>query len=71
MPSYVKAPMPAQVIKVNVKPGDPVDEQTVVAVIEAMKMEMAVTADTKGIVNEVKVSEDQFVQREDTIVVID
>ena len=40
----IKAPMPGNIVKVNVKPGDTVKKGQVVLVLEAMKMENDITA---------------------------
>src|SRR5437867_3547647 len=44
------APMPATVIKVQVKPGDTVKKGTIVVVLEAMKMELPMRASGDGVV---------------------
>ncbi len=49
----VVAPMPGQVIAVNVKPGDKVKQGDVLAVVEAMKMEHSVTSPKDGEVKSV------------------
>ena len=51
----VGASIPGMVSKVNVKPGDKVEENQVIAVIEAMKMETSVVARMAGVVAEVLV----------------
>jgi pyruvate carboxylase len=45
------------VSKVNVKPGDAVEENQVLAVIEAMKMETSVVARMAGVVDQVFIKE--------------
>ena len=45
------------VSKISVKPGDKVEENQVVAVIEAMKMETSVVARMSGTVEEIRVQE--------------
>lgn len=55
--SHVGASIPGMVTKVNVKPGDKVEENQVLAVIEAMKMETSVVARMAGTVDEVLVKE--------------
>ena len=49
----VMAPMPGKVIALNVTPGDTVEKGQVVAVMEAMKMEHALTAPRDGVVETV------------------
>lgn len=51
--SQIGASIPGMVSKVNVKPGDTVKENQVLAVIEAMKMETSVVSRMNGIVDEV------------------
>ena len=49
----VGASIPGMVSKISVKPGDPVEENQVVAVIEAMKMETSVVSRIAGTVDQV------------------
>ena len=55
--SQVGSSIPGMVSKVNVKPGDEVKENQVLAVIEAMKMETSVVARMDGIVDQVLVKD--------------
>ncbi|HIT32536.1 MAG TPA: pyruvate carboxylase, partial [Candidatus Enterenecus stercoripullorum] len=55
--SQVGSSIPGMVSKVNVRPGDEVKENQVLAVIEAMKMETSVVARMDGIVDEVFIKE--------------
>ena len=55
--SQVGASIPGMVSKVNVKPGDTVEENQVLAVIEAMKMETSVVARMAGTVDQVLIKE--------------
>ncbi|MCD8016473.1 MAG: pyruvate carboxylase [Oscillospiraceae bacterium] len=68
--SQVGASIPGMVSKVNVKPGDTVEENQVLAVIEAMKMETSVTARMSGIVDEVFVSEGQTIKAGELLITI-
>jgi len=52
-PSKITAPVSGAVAAVNVKPGEAVKAGDVLAVMEAMKMEMRLTADADGIVKAV------------------
>ena len=52
----VKAPMPGKVLAVNVKAGDTVAKGQALVVLEAMKMEHALTAPRDGVIAEVSVT---------------
>ncbi len=52
----VVSPLPGAILKVMVKVGDPVKPDTVVCVLEAMKMETRVVADQAGTVAEILVN---------------
>lgn len=60
--SQVGASIPGAVSKVEVKVGDQVEENQVLIVIEAMKMETAVTARMSGVVESVEVQEGDTVK---------
>ena len=64
----VTAPMPATVIKVQVKPGDAVKKGDVVVVLEAMKMELPIRALGDGVVSAVRCREGELVQADATLV---
>jgi biotin carboxyl carrier protein len=49
----LSAPMPATVVSINVTPGQAVNAGDVLVVLEAMKMELAVTAPRDGTVRSV------------------
>ena len=53
----VKAPMPGNIMKVNVKVGDAVKKGDVLCVLEAMKMENEIFAPADGTVASVEVSQ--------------
>ena len=55
--SQVGSSIPGMVAKVAVKPGDIVEENQVLAVIEAMKMETSVVARMAGVVDQVLISD--------------
>ncbi len=55
--SQIGSSIPGMVSKLNVKPGDTVEENQVVAIIEAMKMETSVVARMAGTVDQVLVAE--------------
>lgn len=55
--SQIGSSIPGMVSKVNVKPGDTVKENDVVAIVEAMKMETSVVSRMDGTVDQVYVEE--------------
>lgn len=57
MAKVIKAHITGTVWKIEVKPGDKVEEGTVVAILESMKMEMPVEAEAEGTVEEILVTE--------------
>jgi acetyl/propionyl-CoA carboxylase alpha subunit len=64
----LRAPMPATVIKVQVKPGDAVKKGDIVVVLEAMKMELPVRALGDGVVAAVCCREGELVQADATLI---
>ncbi|HET9076268.1 MAG TPA: biotin carboxylase N-terminal domain-containing protein [Acidimicrobiales bacterium] len=66
----VSVPMQGTIVKVLVKVGDEVEAGQTVTVLEAMKMENNITAETSGTVSEVKVSPGDAVGAGDVVVVI-
>ena len=58
----IKAPMPGNVIKVNVKAGDAVKKGDVLCVLEAMKMENDIMAPADGTIATVDITAGQSVQ---------
>jgi len=62
------APMPATVIRVQVKPGDAVRKGDIVLVLEAMKMELPIRALGEGIVAAVHCREGELVQPDTALV---
>jgi len=67
----VEAPMVGKILRVEKKVGDQVEEDEVVVVMEAMKMEIPVVAPASGILKELKVSPGQAVEAEEVLAVID
>ena len=66
----VKAPMPGKVLSVRVKVGDTVQEGDVVCTIEAMKMEMPISASASGTVASIVANVGDNVAFDDPLVVI-
>ncbi len=57
MAKLIKAHITGTVWKIEIKPGDKVEEGTVVVILESMKMEMPVEAEEEGTVEEILVTE--------------
>ena len=66
----VNAPMPGNILKVNVKAGDAVKSGAVLVVLEAMKMENEIMAPKDGTVTQVLVSKGSTVDTGAPLVVI-
>jgi len=64
------APMPGRVVAVHVRPGDRVEPDAPLVVLEAMKMENEFRATAGGVVAEVAVSPGQAVNAGDLLVVV-
>jgi acetyl-CoA carboxylase biotin carboxyl carrier protein len=67
----IEAHITGTVWKIEVKPGDEVEEGDTVVILESMKMEMPVEAEDGGTVREVLVEEGQAVSEGDALVVLD
>ncbi len=68
--SQVGSSIPGMISKLNVKPGDPVEENQVVAVIEAMKMEINIVARIRGAVDQVLIKEGSSVKAGELIMTL-
>ena len=66
----VKAPMPGNIMKVNVKPGAAVKKGDVLIVLEAMKMENDVCAPADGTVASVEVAQGATVETDAVLVTL-
>ena len=66
----VNAPMPGNILRVNVKAGDAVKSGTVLCVLEAMKMENEIPAPKDGTVAQVVVSKGASVNAGDVLVTL-
>jgi len=67
----VRAPMSGNILKVLVKAGDQVQADDELLVMEAMKMEVPVTAPCGGVVKSLAVSEEDTVEAETLLVVLE
>ena len=66
----VSAPMPGNILKVNVNVGDKVSEGQVLVILEAMKMENEIMAPCAGTVTQVLISKGSTVDTGAAMVVI-
>ena len=66
----VKSPMPGNVLKINVTPGQKVNEGDVLLILEAMKMENEVVSTKTGTVAQILVSKGAVVETDTPLVVI-
>ena len=64
----VKAPMPGNIVKVNVKPGQSVSRGDVLLILEAMKMENEVCAPEDGVIASVEVHQGASVSTDEVLV---
>ena len=64
MATTVTAPMVGKILKVEKKAGDRVEEDEVIIVMEAMKMEIPIVAPVSGVIKELKVAPGQAVEAE-------
>ena len=65
------APMLGKIMRLSVNPGDRVEEDDTILVMEAMKMEIEVVAPTSGVLAEFKVGPGDAVDADDEIAVIE
>ena len=66
----VKSPMPGNVLKINVTPGQKVNEGDVLLILEAMKMENEVVSTKTGTVAQIVVDKGAVVETDSPLVVI-
>lgn len=64
------APMPGKIVSLAVKAGDTVEPNSLILVLEAMKMENEVFCEKGGKIVEIKVNEGSSVNANDVLVVI-
>lgn len=64
----LKAPMPGKILEVMVKTGDMVKAGDTLLILEAMKMQNAILASTKGIIKKVLVKEGDTTSKSDLLI---
>jgi biotin carboxyl carrier protein len=67
----LRAPMPGLVISVSAQVGSHVEPDAPLVVLEAMKMQNALTSPARAVVREVKVSQGQSVEGEALLVILE
>ena len=67
----IRAELVGNVWKVEAQPGDQVEEDDVLLILESMKMEIPVTAPRAGRVAEIKVKETDVVKEGQVLVVLE
>ena len=71
MATPITAPMVGKILKIEKNIGDRVDEDEVVLVMEAMKMEIPVVAPASGVLKDLKVSAGQAVEADQLLAELD
>ena len=66
----IRATMSGTVWKLLVRPGDLVETGQEVAVLESMKMEIPILAESGGTVEEVRKKEGEFVQEQEVLITL-
>lgn len=67
----ITATMAGSVWRILVNRGDEIKEDQDLAILESMKMEIPIEARASGKINEVKVSEGDFVNEGDVLFILD
>ncbi len=71
MATSVNAPMVGKILRIEKHVGDRVDEDDVVIVMEAMKMEIPVVSPASGVIKVIKISPGQAVEAGDLLAEIE
>ncbi len=71
MAKQIVAPLAGRVVQLNVKPGDTVDADEEILVIEAMKMETPVFVPWDGTIRDVRIKEGDEVAEDDILAIVD
>ncbi len=67
----LQSPIPGRVISIGAKPGLSVKKGDVIAVLESMKMQVAVKAHKDGIIKEIRIKEGTTISRNDAVAIIE
>jgi pyruvate carboxylase subunit B len=69
--TVVKAPMPGLVLRIDAKVGDSVEENGLILVMEAMKMENEIFAPASGVIKEILVKQGDQLMADDVLAIIE
>ena len=67
----ITAPMGGKVLDVKVNPGDSINEDDEVVILEAMKMELPVVSTASGTVKDVKCKNGDTVEADAVLIVVE
>ena len=67
----IVAPMPGKILAINVSVGDSISEGQSVCTLEAMKMEMPISATASGTVKAIHVAEGESVANDDPLITVE
>ena len=67
----VRAPMPGKIVRVDVEPGQEVEEGAPLVVMEAMKMELSIKAERDGTIAEVAASAGDTVEADALLIALE
>ena len=67
----IRSPMPGKVLRIEVKPGDAVDEKQPLLVLESMKMETTIASNKAGRVTEIHVEPGQVVDMAELLLTVE
>ncbi len=71
MAKEIVAPLAGRVFQLKIKPGDTVEADEEILVVEAMKMETPVFVPCDGTIREVRIKEGDEVAEDDILAIID
>ena len=67
----IRAPMPALVVRIEVKEGESVHEGQGLVILEAMKMENEIKAQASGKVKEIRISAGKAVEKDELLILLE
>ena len=64
----IRAPMPGLILEINVKVGQPVNEEDPLLILEAMKMENVIFSPRDGIIKSISVNQGEAVEKKQLLI---